>query len=136
MKDLADCRADLAFLKNHGRGAVASNGAPNLPEINRRLRDAAVAVQAADKLSSIEPGQPARIENSDYTELPVFVHFEPLTLKQIGTMLHSMSDSASRAKSIELSTPPGEENSNLWTADVTMAYLMYSPRASGAGTHE
>jgi hypothetical protein len=68
------------------------------------------------------------------------LRFEPLTLRQLTTFLHTLAqiDPSSRATQIELSPPEqgapasgksaGEE---LWRADVAVGYLTYTPRKVG-----
>jgi hypothetical protein len=104
------------------------------PELTRRLREAATAAGLAEPPGS-EPDNPKPIADSDYSEMLVFLHFQPLTIRQLTTFLHTLSriDPSSRAKTIELRppdatappAPPGEE---LWTADVSVGYLTYTPR--------
>jgi hypothetical protein len=135
-RDLAVCRADLSDLARWR--SVRTTGAPVNsadPELNRRLSAAAVAAGIPGELASIEPGQPNRVRETDYTETPVYLRLNAVTLRQLLTFLTdlSASDAAVRPKSIELATPaalpanpqsPGE----LWTTDVTLAYLTYAPR--------
>jgi hypothetical protein len=107
--------------------------------LNLRLHAAAAAAEIPDP-ASIEPGTPTRVPDSDYEDLPVFVRLDALTLKQLVTFLHDLArnDASCRAKMIELSAPegssaavPATQNSNspeTWSADVTLAYRIYSPR--------
>jgi hypothetical protein len=92
------------------------------------LRQAAAATDASGKLTSIEPGQPARIEGSDYQETPIFLRLEAMPMKQLVSFLYESCarDAKARCRSIELSAAP---SSNDWSADVTIGYLSYSPRA-------
>jgi hypothetical protein len=106
------------------------------------LRDAATEAGAADKLASIEPGQPQRLAG-DYAQLPVFLRLEGLTMKQLTLFLHRLAslDPSSRAQSIELSvagsgsgagtgTGAGAdtpEQPEMWDADVTVSYLTFAP---------
>ena len=136
-RDLAVCQEDLADLAKWR--AVRTTGAPTNstdPELNRRLSAAAVAAGIPGELASIEPGQPNRVRETDYTETPVYLRLNAVTLRQLLTFLNelSASDAAVRAKTIELAPPavvgpanpqtPGE----FWTTDVALAYLTYAPR--------
>ncbi|HEY7115775.1 MAG TPA: hypothetical protein VH475_04260 [Tepidisphaeraceae bacterium] len=109
------------------------------PQLTQNLRDAATAAGLADAPGS-EPGNPSRIANSDFSELPVFLRFEPLTLKQLTTFLHTLAqiDPNSRAKSIELSPPEQADKSDhdRWTADVAVGYLTYTPQKRGTAPAE
>ena len=124
-QDLATCRQSLADLRNAGT-VTPSASSTNSLDNNQSLRDAAVASNAAGKLGSIQPGQPARIEGTDYLETPVFLRLDPMPLKQLVTFLHESStrDPRARCRSIELSAAEG---SDAWSADITMGYLGYSP---------
>jgi hypothetical protein len=141
-RDLAITAQDLADLArwNAGAGTDATLTADD-PELNRRLRTAAVAAGVPDQLSSIDPGQPRQIPQSDYSETLVFLRLNSVTLRQLVTFLHGLSaaDSSVRTKSLELAPPAagvqpvagGETGApdDQWTADVTLAYLTYSPRS-------
>jgi hypothetical protein len=93
-----------------------------------------VTAGISGELASIEPGTPNRVKDADYTETKVFVRFGGVSLQELSTFLRELSaaDSAVRTTSIELSTPestgaakrPGE----MWTCDLTLAYLTFAPR--------
>jgi hypothetical protein len=73
------------------------------------------------------------LANTDYTELPVYLRFEPLTLRQLTTFLHTLTriDPTSRPRSIELSVPEqasGSAGEERWRADVEVGWLTYSPQ--------
>ena len=129
-QDLAVCREYLADLRaarvqpSDNTARSADNGS-----INQLLRDAAQQASASSALTSIEPGQPARIEGTDYDETPIFLRLEASPMKQLVTFLHTASarDPRARCRSIELSTTDGPD---AWSADVTLGYLNYSPRGS------
>ena len=57
------------------------------PELNRRLSAAAVAAGISGELASIEPGQPTRVRQTDYTETPVYLRLSAVTLRQLLTFL-------------------------------------------------
>jgi hypothetical protein len=124
-RDLAECRAYLLELGEVG-GVSPAAQAPTVSaapmEINRRLRDAAAAAGASDKLTSIEPGNAEAI--GDRTELSVFLHFEPITMRELVTFLHRLGagGGGTRAKTVELEAPAGAEQSDVWIADVAIGY--------------
>lgn len=134
--DLAVCRADMADLvkwQAHRTTAAPLSAAD--PELNRRLSAASVAAGISGALASIEPGQPGRVRDTDYTETPVYVRLDAVTLRQLLVFLSSLtvSDTAVRPKSIELATPATPAGNTagsgeLWTTDLTLAYLTYAPR--------
>ena len=125
-------QAIAALRQSPGRSVAQSL---DTPAVTARIRQAAHAAALAEP-SSLEPGPAARVGATDYTETPVYLGFEPLTLKQLLTFLHHLSrlDPGVRAKQIELSTPQSGEaaapvqREELWQADIAVGYLTYSPR--------
>jgi hypothetical protein len=136
---LADIRSSLATNTHPIVGATpasqlpANNPAPTATQLQGgeaffySFRQAAVATAASGKLTSIEPGQPARIEGTDYQETPIFLRLEAMPMKQLVSFLYESCarDAKARCRSIELSAAPASYN---WSADVTISYLSYSPR--------
>jgi hypothetical protein len=112
-----------------GGGPGATAAGPDVSQLARVLRDAATEAGAADRLASVEPGQPQRL-GGDYAQLPVFLRLEGLTLKQLTLFLHRLAslDPASRAQGIELSAAAGARGQGeTWDADVTISYLTFAP---------
>ena len=133
-RDLAVCQADIADLArwNAGPTSDAPLTADN-PELNRRLHEAAIQAGMPEELASIDPGQPRQIRDTEYSETLVFLRLSSVTLRQLVTFLHWLSahDPGVRTKSIELGSTgsaPTEPANETWTADVSLAYLSYSPR--------
>src|SRR5439155_13088281 len=128
--DLEVCRGYLAELARAGAAPSRTASSSDPAELSRRLHEAAAATGVAEKLTTIDPFSPARVENSDYQEMQVALKLESLSMRELVTFLHQLTstDSASRVKVIELEAPQGEQSGETWTADVTMAYLIYSPR--------
>jgi hypothetical protein len=135
---LAAARRDMGYIVQV-RLAPGQSVAESLdsPEISRRIREATRAA-GLDDPSSIEPSPPARVAMTDYTETPVYLALEPLTLKQLVTFLHHLCriDPGARIKQIELNPPDAagggavaqDGPEDLWTAGVAVGYLTYSPR--------
>ncbi|MDB5324242.1 MAG: hypothetical protein JWN40_5873 [Phycisphaerales bacterium] len=138
--NLIGAQAALAEIRrwkaSPGRAAAVAMEAPQL---SATLRQAALAAGLPDAPGS-EPGSATRLAGTDYSELPVFLRFEPLTMKQLTSFLVSLSriDASARATVIELTPPdpttrgaasaaPGEE---VWSAGVEVDYLTYSPQKS------
>src|SRR5882724_8108336 len=132
-------RAQAALAEIHRWKASPGRAAAlpmETPQLSAKLREAAMAAGLADAPGS-EPGSPAQLAGTDYSELPVFLRFEPLTMKQLTAFLVTLSriDPSARATVIELAPPdpslsrstvavPGEE---VWSAGVEVDYLTYSP---------
>lgn len=130
IKEIRDWKA------SPGRAAAVS---ADTPELTKHLRQAASAAGLADA-PGIETDTPKPIGNSDYSEMALDLRFEPLTLRQLTTFLHTLAqiDPNSRATQIELSppdqvTPAGGKGAGeeLWRADVAVGYLTYTPRKAG-----
>ncbi len=116
-------------------GRAAAVSADNI-ELNQRLRQAATAAGLADAPGT-DTGTATPIGNTDYSEMAIFLRFEPLTIRQLTTFLHALAetDPSLRATQIELSPPEGAvgvaAGEELWRADVAVGYLTYTPRAGG-----
>jgi len=121
-RDLAECRAYLVEMGEASPTTQAPTLSAAPTEINRRLRDAAEAAGASEKLTSIEPGNAETV--GDRTELSVFLHFEPITMRELVTFLHRLGTGGggTRAKTIELEAPAGAEQGDVWIADVAIGY--------------
>jgi hypothetical protein len=130
--DLEVCCGYLRDLSSAG-SATTLTGAVDASELNRRLRDAATAAGISDRLVSVEPSQPQRIENSDYRELPVFLRLESVNLRQLVAFLQQLggSEAGCRTKLVTLDPAPGDQSPEQWSADVTLGYLLYSPGQGG-----
>jgi hypothetical protein len=99
-------------------------------ELGRRLREAAGAAGVGERLSVEPAGAAARVGESDYAELSVVLRGEPLTVREVTSLLHALAadDPASRARTIELHAPTAPAGADAWRAEITVGYLMYQPR--------
>jgi hypothetical protein len=148
--DLAACQQDLADM---GGAAITDDTVtanPTDPEFNRRLRRAATVAGIPDEVVSIEPGVPRRVGETDFNETLVSLRLNTVTLRQLVTFLHELSsrDPAVRTRILELAAPAEpvgpsaaaadgafEKEASVdenWSADVTLAYLSFLPRDTGA----
>lgn len=132
----ADGESSLAAARGVSDGQGASDASANLGDLHAQLRSAASATGVAEKLSSVEPGQPSRLPDTDLVETPVFLRFESLTMRQLWEFLARLTGqgASTRAKEIELSAPAaGLESGSAgetWTADVTITNIRLSPRTA------
>ena len=126
-RGFGESRRQLASISNSA--VVGRAGSGDVSGIDRRLRDAASAAGVADKLVSIEPGEPNQVAGTDVQEMLIFLRLEPLPLRQLVTFLHGLAagDAASRTKAIELSTPRDGAADDVWVVDVTLAYTSPVP---------
>jgi len=141
-RDLQIVHRDLAEMQTAGGGPHVVLGKFDPQELSRRLNTAAAVAGIPDKLKDVDPNNaPVRLGNSDYSERPVILRFEGVTLEQLTRFLHELAanDPGSRAKSVELSPPEGSTpaaagaGGELWTADVAIAYLNYAPKETTSG---
>ncbi len=141
--ELLTVHRDLTDIAQANAGLQISVGKLDSAELTRRLGSAAVIAGVRDQLVDIDPNPPTRIGSSDYNELTIILRFERITLRQLTIFFQQLAvnDPGSRAKSLELAPPEasgslgsrstapavntGEE---LWTADVTVAYLILAPK--------
>ena len=128
--------ADLTSAGGAGRSVVPGRFDPR--EVSRRLNTAAVVAGIPEPKDTDPNNPPVRLGNTDYSEQPVIRRFEGITLQQLTRYLHELAitDPSSRAKSVELSppeTPPASGSGELWTADVSIAYLTYAPKETRSG---
>lgn len=119
-----------------GRAAAVS---VETPQLNARLREAATAAGLPDVPGS-EPGTPARLAASDYSEMPVYLDLGTVTMRQLTTFLTALArvEPSSRVKSIELTDPKqsgvpvpaatGQPAEEVWQTGVTVGYLTYTPQ--------
>lgn len=142
--DLVSVHRNLADMANpSGRGPGVVVGRLDSAELSRRLNSAAIIAGVKDNLVDIDPSAPARLGNSEYNELPVLLRFEKISLQQLTIFFEQLAanDPGSRAKTIELAPPEASpslapraivpanpDGSELWTADIAVAYLIYAPK--------
>ena len=131
-QDWAACQRYLADLGQRPL-ALSANGSAGVPDLNRRICDAATSAGVQQNLSSVEPGVPRPIPNSGQSELPVYLRFEAMTLRELCAFLSKLGsdDPLSHVKNVELepvpadapvTTRPTADAAERWTADVTVAY--------------
>jgi hypothetical protein len=117
-------------------GAATASAGSNDSALGRRLHAAAVAAAVVDRMTSVEPGQPARVRDSDFVETPLYVRLDGVSLRDTVSMLTSLCAANPNVgvKSIELSPPatsaiPSTQPSGeAWTADLTIVGMTYSPK--------
>lgn len=138
-KNCAICLTELAAIG--ARTTTTDNApAPDDLAINRRLRGAAVAAHLSNQLVSIEPGAAAHLPDSDFTQTPIYLRLNAVSLQQLVGFLYELSvtDNSLRTGDIELSPPlaappAGTSPAEVWTADVTLDYLAYQQQTNNSG---
>ena len=89
----------------------------------------------ATALASIWPESPRRLQRSDYQELPTRVSLERVSLQQLTAFAYHLQalDSSLTVNQVRLTARKNE--SAIWDAELTVAYLLYAPRRAAAGHH-
>jgi len=82
-----------------------------------------------DNLESISPEAPVRVADSAYLEQATTVQFRQVSLKQLIRLLNKLANDGSglRIKSLRLTTPPSAKDADVWSVELTISYLFYSP---------
>lgn len=143
---LSAVRRDLADIDRLRRaGARPDASALDAVELARELREAATAAGLPKEPDS-EPFNPLRVGTTDYSETPVGLGFNPMTLKQLVSFLHHLNsaDPTSRVRRIELRAPtPGLRGvaiptdvrpEDLWAADVEVGFITHTPASGNPNT--
>jgi len=106
---------------DHERLAAQTTGL-----IESAARDARIDPSCLDR---IMPEPPRRLGDSAYKEKPTHVLLKNVTLRQLTTLIHSVTAGPHglAARSIRISAPRPEDTGPLWTAEVALTYLIYDP---------
>lgn len=124
--DLNECRDLVERMSAVRDRSSAASSSTREGDINQHIYTAASDAGLEPQVMSVEPGQPQRVQGTDYTELPVPLEIELVTLEDLVKFLHKLSteDPAVRVRSISLAPPSEGDTSENWEASVTLAYLM------------
>lgn len=132
-EDLARCQLLAAQIESlRGRAALASEQGDSLLQeqtLAEQINAAATRASLAGQWQQgIEHKTAVRIEDTAYLRKPAVLLTRGLTMDQLTQLLHHLTyDSPYTAEQIQLRTPPGEDASDRWDADITLTYLIYSP---------
>ena len=133
-RDLADCRkfeADIVRLRV--QPTLASERERQSTELAGPIEKAAKeAGIPADRLLRISPEPAQRVAETAYKEKPTRVFLKNVTLQQVVAMVHGLTrnEEGLNLKSIRLTALSREATTNLWSAELILAYLIYEPQKS------
>jgi hypothetical protein len=103
----------------------------NTEELELGRRSEQAATEAGIPLENLLRNAPekARQVGDSYQETLTLIRLRDVTLPQFGTFVHRLADAESglQVRSLTLKAPHGEESTDRWTADVTIAYVVYNP---------
>ncbi len=115
--------------------AVANSQEQAFEQLTARIEAAAQSsgIAGSEHLAAIDPEPAARLGDTAYLEKPTVIQLREATLPQIVTLLSHLTQSQAglRVKALRLSAPPQKEDTDLWSAQITLTYLIYSPLPTG-----
>ncbi|NQU74909.1 MAG: hypothetical protein HQ546_01175 [Planctomycetes bacterium] len=130
-KDLAACQELAAKIERFNQHPpVATEQEQLADQTNALIESAAKSVGIdAKSLIRITPEPPRRLDDTAYKEKPTHVLLRKVTLEQLVGFIHKMLgvQQGFNAKSIRLSAPEPQDTGPLWTAEITLTYLIYDP---------
>jgi hypothetical protein len=123
------------ILELQKKPAIAGTREQATEELAARIESAAKQSGiGADSLASIAPEPAVRVGDSDYLEKATSVQLREVTLNQLAGLFGEISSEGSglQIKSLRLTAPPQDlstehKSSELWSAEFSIAYLIYSP---------
>jgi len=129
-QDLSQCHvyaAQINELKNEPHVAAAQE--IGIQELGARIEAASkAAALGQNALESVYPQAASRLGNTPYVVKPTALSLRGTTLSQLTAFLYHLSnDSGLTVRELRLRTPRGSENANVWDAEATLTYLIFSP---------
>jgi len=111
---------------------VASAASLDDHEILQKIAAASQQARIGDGVLAGTFPQPARsLGDTPYQIKPTSITLRGITLQQLTTLLHHLSEQSSfNIRNLRLRTPHGETTGNLWDADATITYLIYAPQGA------
>lgn len=136
--DVQACRMLAKQIRTlRDRPVAASDQAVQSPQLAKRIEEAGtLAGIARSSFDRIDPQSPRRLDRSVYSEVPTRVSLRQVSLRQVVNLLYNLGDTGAGldTREIRLTAPREEAGSDLWHAELTLAYLMYDPPDSSAST--
>lgn len=129
-EDLVECKKitrDIESLRK--KPAVASTEVMAIQELGERIEAASQKAKfSGPLLEGVFPQSTRRIEDSSYLQKPTTLAFREIPLLQLATFLYHLTDGSQLVvKDLRLRCPHGKDTQDLWNAEVTLIYLIYSP---------
>ena len=129
--DLVLCRGMATSIKEYmQQPALASEHELLTAQTNSLIEKAVVDAGISKRcLIRITPEPARRLDDSSYKDKPSQVLLREVTLKQMVPFIHNLLSAGLNARAIRLVSPKPEDTGPLWTAEITMSYLVYDPRS-------
>jgi hypothetical protein len=135
--NLAAHNADLCqrmseqIITLQAKPVVADTQEKAFERLTRRIEAAArqEGIGEDNHLASIGPEPAGRVADTVYLEKPTTIQIREATLSQVVGLICrlALDGSGLRIKALRLSAPPRKENTDLWSAELTVTYLIYAP---------
>lgn len=135
--ELGMCRRLAEALRSiEHKPKVAESEAAGVQELGDRIETAMRRAGLDPRaLESVRPQSARPVENSPYSRKPTGLTLRSVTLTQLVTFLHSLTDGTGlNVRELRLRAPHGAASDKLWNAEATVTYLVYA--ASSGGTQE
>lgn len=132
MDDLATCRDLSRSMESLKRSPkVAAIEAMGVEELGARIEAALKQAQAAgSSLTGVFPQASRRLGDSPYVHKPTVLSLRGISLGQLSAFLyHLTEDSPLTVRDLRIRAPRDASAQNLWDAETTLTYLVYSPPA-------
>ncbi len=132
-EDLFECTelaADIQALRK--QPTVASSEAMGVQELGVRIEAAMRKAQFdPGALEGVFPQAARRVGDSPYLQKPTALDLSGASLGRLaGFLYHLTDDPGLTVRDLRLRTPHGETAGDLWDAEATLTYLIYSPASN------
>ncbi len=126
--DLADALQSAA-----DKPKVAESEAAGVQELGDRIETAMRRARLDPRaLESVRPQAARPVEDSAYSRKPTGLTLRGVTLEQLVTFLRSLTDGTGLGvRQLRLRAPHGAADGDVWNAEATVTYLVYTAEGSG-----
>lgn len=129
-QDLAQCRSladEIQTLRD--RPAVASPDAIGVQELGSRIEAAAAnAGLTPSAVEGVFPQPPQRVADLPYLRKPTLLTLRAVPLQQLVLFLYHLTEGSTlKIRDLRLRAASRDGPEDLWHADATVTYLIYSP---------
>jgi hypothetical protein len=131
-ENLGECRTVARQIESlRTRPTVASAEDMEIQELGQRIENAFRQTgMSADSLEGVFPQSARRVGDTPYLRKPTALVLRGVNLGQFAGFLYHLSDgSGLTVRDLRLRTPHGSNRDELWDAEATLTYLIYSPAA-------
>ena len=129
-EELNECRALAETVRRRRlRLTAADDEAMASQELSRRINQALRQARLRQEaLKSKDPKMARREAGSPYLLMPTALVLQNVSLREVATFLHVLTeDSPLKVRDLRLRGVRDEATEDVWTADVTVTYLVYAP---------